>query len=67
MTHTLLLLNAFALSAVLGLALWPADDKAGTLEYRTSVQAHKAVLGQNPSGQVSQEQVIPTAHRNLSF
>ncbi|MDR0280805.1 MAG: hypothetical protein LBJ37_23295 [Paucimonas sp.] len=51
MTHTLLALNALALTAVIALGLLPKETPANSLDYRTSMQARPAVLGQAPDGQ----------------
>jgi len=51
MTHALLALNALALTAVIALGLLPKETPVHSLDYRTSMQARQAVLGQTPDGQ----------------
>ncbi|MEE1926319.1 hypothetical protein V0R50_30480 [Pseudomonas sp. 148P] len=54
MTHTLLALNALALTAVIALGLLPKETPVHSLDYRTSMQARPALLGQT-SGEQQQE------------
>jgi len=67
MTHTLLVLNALALSAVVTLGMLPADEKVSSLDYRTAMHARAAVMDQAPQGQTSHNPATPVATRNLSF
>lgn len=46
MTHALLALNALALTAVLVMGLMPAERPVHSLDYRTSMQARPAVMGE---------------------
>lgn len=46
MTHALLALNALALTAVLAMGLMPAKTPVHSVDYRTSMQARPAVMGQ---------------------
>ncbi len=46
MTHALLALNALALTAVIVMGLMPAKTPSHSLDYRTSMQARPAVMGQ---------------------
>ncbi|OAI94072.1 hypothetical protein AYO28_11360 [Pseudomonas putida] len=46
MTHALLALNALALTAVIAMGLLPAKTPVHSLEYRTSMQARPAVMGE---------------------
>jgi|GEM_PF-6905630 len=46
MTHALLALNALALTAVIAMGLMPARTPTHSVDYRTSMQARPAVMGQ---------------------
>ncbi len=46
MTHTLLALNALTLTAVIALGLLPKETPVHSLDYRTSMHARPALLGQ---------------------
>ncbi|MHA6196588.1 hypothetical protein ACX3YG_19705 [Pseudomonas wadenswilerensis] len=57
MTHALFAINALALTAVLALALLPKETPVHSLDYRTSMQARPALLGQT-SGEQQQESPV---------
>ncbi|MCU1719936.1 MULTISPECIES: hypothetical protein [unclassified Pseudomonas] len=62
MNHVLIALNALALTAVIGLNLMPAQTSVGSLDYKTSMQPNRAVLGEAP-----QQSATPVAEHTLSF
>lgn len=59
MTHALLALNALALTAVIAMGLLPAKTPVHSLDYRTSMQARPAVMGQAETTLAQQVKVNP--------
>ncbi|WP_175651422.1 hypothetical protein [Pseudomonas sp. Marseille-P9899] len=62
MNHVLIALNALALTAVIGLNLMPSATAVDTVNYQTSMQPSRAVLGETP-----QQSATPVAEHTLSF
>lgn len=67
MTHILLALNAVALSVVVAMSLLPSKSAPGSLEYRTAMQAHPAVMGHKSADQAEQRSTAATIEQHLSF
>ncbi|MFJ4371545.1 hypothetical protein ACIP1T_02870 [Pseudomonas japonica] len=61
MTHALLALNALALATVIGMSMLPKATPVHSLDYRTSMPAHPAVLGQTPE---QHQQQVPRRERD---
>jgi hypothetical protein len=67
MTHALLALNALALTAVVAMGLLPGKAPVNSLEYRSSMQARPAVMGQATEGQVQQVKMQRQDQERYSF